>query len=158
MADAALNIREVLDALRSYHAKNVKPFLELPRVIEGALQIIEHDLPAARRELAQLTDRVAAVRAEIPNVEAVAAEAKARVMAVQRQATEAETAAHNTIQRAEMRARDHEALTLRTAEALSARMEEEFNTRKAALTTELTALETKKTALDEAIAAVRAKF
>jgi len=57
-----MDIREIFDQLRTYYTKNVKPFEKLPEVIEAAVQVIEHELPAAQKELARLTDELAALR------------------------------------------------------------------------------------------------
>lgn len=153
-----MDIREVFDQLRNYHTKNVKPFEKLPEVIEAAIQIIEHALPAARTELDRLTHRLEELRASIPNVETAVAEAKARVKMATDEADAAEHASHERIGVAERLASAREISLVRDFEHKGATLERESTTRRDVLTAEITALETRKTELDQALAALEAHF
>lgn len=156
MAD--LTIREVLDQLRTYHAKNVKPFEKLPQVIEAAVQIIEHELPAAKRELDNLSEMLMKLRAETPDVEAAASASKERVQQANEAAVAAEREAQGRIGTAERAAAAREVQLTREWEHKGATLEREYTARADTLSNEIIALETKKAALDQAIAALRAKF
>lgn len=157
MADD-LTIREVLDQLRTYYAKQVKPFEKLPQVIEAAVQIIEMDLPAARRELSGVMEQLTVLRASKPDVEIEVATAQARVKTAQDEAAMAEREAQRRINAAAQMVEIRETRLTRDFDEKQAGQEREFTHRREALTAEITALEAKKTALEEAIAAVRAKF
>lgn len=156
MAD--MTLREALDHVRAYQTKIVKPFEKLGEALEAAFQTIEHDLPAAKREVEQVGANLRALKEETPNVEAAAVAAKASVADIQRQAQEADTHARAQIAASETRARDREAALLRAHKDRMGTLEQEYEARKTVLTGDVTALEAKKAALDQAIAAVRAKF
>ena len=153
-----MDIREIFDQLRTYHTKNVKPFEKLPEVIDAAIQVIEHDLPAAKRELEHLTTFVQELRASVPDVETEVNASKARVDTAQEQAIVAEDESKKRIGVAERLAEAREIQLVREFEHKGATLQREHDTRKEELEIEIMALEAKKAKLDTAIAAVRAQF
>ena len=46
MAD--MTAREALDVFRTVDGKFLRPLAKLPQALEAAVQVIEHDLPAAK--------------------------------------------------------------------------------------------------------------
>ena len=158
MADEPLTLREIFDLFRSFHARQVKPFEKMPEALEGAIQVIEHDLPAAQRDLETVQAQLIGFQAELPDVHAALMAAKARVAEIERQTGQ-------QIEEAESHARERRAALHREEAALMAEvkargeaLEDKHDARRITLTEEITALEAKKAALDQAIAAVRAKF
>jgi chromosome segregation ATPase len=153
-----MDIREVFDQLRTYYAKNVKPFEKLPEVIEAAIQVIEHELPAARKELDRLSQVLADLRGSIPDVETEVAQAKARVKTAQDDAGAAESSAKERTANAERLFQSRDIELTRSFEHKGATLQRDYETRKEEIETELMALEAKKAKLDQAIAAVKAQF
>lgn len=157
MADE-LTIREILDQLRNYHAKQVKPFEKLPQVIEAAVQIIEHDLPAAKRELENLSGFIAKLRDETPDVEAEARAAQVRVTVSQKEAAAAEDAARTRIAEADTRAQDRETMFTREDQARRLELETDYNERVSTMADDIKRLTAQRDALTEEVAALRQKF
>ena len=153
-----MDIREVFDQLRTYHTKNVKPFEKLPEVIETAIQIIEHDLPAAQHAVTALTEELAALRAQHPDVQAAVAAARARVQTAEATADAAERTSGEKIRAADRLAQAREIELVRDFEHKGATLERTFNERRDVLTAEIAALEARKTELDQALAALETHF
>ena len=153
-----MDIREVFDQLRTYYTKNVKPFEKLPEVIDAAIQVIEHELPAARKELERLTQGRDALRASMPDVERAVADATARVTTAQEAATAAEAASGQRIARAEQAAGERETGLRRDFEFQAATLEREHTARRTALEEAITGLDAYKKELEDAVAGIEAKF
>lgn len=157
MSTNVLTIRELLDQLRTY-ANRLKPFYTLPHVVEAAVQILEHDLPVARRELEDLRARIDHLQGTLPDVEAVTAEATARVAAIQEEVAAAEVVGQTRIGAAEQAALNR--MTALDAEwaAKQVDLEEEYTRRREALTTQIESLELQCADLTREVAAHREKF
>ena len=165
MGQETWSIREVQDQVRTllgqaqaWYGRNIEPFEKLPEALDAAARILEQDVPAGRLELDHLTGELAALRASMPDVQADVAQAQARVRAALEAAVAAEQASADRIIHANRLADARETELTRAFEFRGATLEREAAARREALTAEIAALEAKKTALDQAIAALRAKF
>ena len=153
-----MDIREVFDQLRTYYTKNVKPFEHLPEVIEAAIQVIEHDLPAARKELEGLSTFVRDLRASVPDVETEVAAAKGRVQAALDEAALVEQRCQERVTVAQQAAESQTTQLTRDFEHKGATLERDYTTRRAAIEQEILVLEKTKRDLEIDLAALKAKF
>ena len=165
MGQETWSIREVQDQVRTllgqaqaWYGRNIEPFEKLPEALDAAARILEQEVPAGRLELDRLTGDLAALRASMPDVQANVAQAQARVRVALEAAVAAEQASADRIIHADRLADARETELTRAFEFRGATLEREAAARREALTAEIAALEAKKTALDQAIAALRAKF
>mgnify|MGYP001568285503 CR=1 FL=1 len=156
MAD--LTAREALDVFRTMQGKFLRPLERLPQALETAIQIIEHDLPAAKREWESLTGLIQTLREDTPKVQAAQAEAKQRMTNVQRQANEAEAAAQIRIQEAEGRAKQREAALDQQYDDKQVAHEAKYNAAAAMLGDEIRSLEETRDRLQQEVTGLRNKF
>src|SRR3990167_7177820 len=147
---AELTLREALDHVRAYQTKFVKPLEKLSEVLETAREL-EQSMPAQR--------------ALIPSISLAAEKARATIVEWQQKVEAAQERAQKAITEAQQQTRDADGRSQRILEELQAvtaaqeaTLREGFAQRKRDLEREITALTEKKADLDQAIAALRAKF
>ena len=162
MAD--LTLREALDHVRAYQTKFVKPLEKLGEVLETARDL-EQSVERLRREAGELEQQMNAQRALIPSISLAAEKARATIVEWQQKVEVAQGRAQAAITEAQQQTRDADGRSQRIVEELQAvtaaqeaTLREGFAQPKRDLEREITALTEKKAGLDQAIAALRAKF
>lgn len=149
-----LTLREALDHWRTYETKFIRPLANLGELLQAALQTIEHDLPAAQRELAAITKRIDDRRAEMPKVEAARVEAARQVDAAQAAGQHAQQLIQKELQGVEIQAHTRQDALV----AAAAIMEQTAAARQAELETTIHALEQRRDAIQADLVRLEAHF
>ena len=155
---AELTLDECLDLLRSLHGRMVKPFEKLPQMVESAADILKRQLPAAKKELENLTRSISDLKAEMPTLERDTEAARQRATVAIKDAQEAEGAARSAMAETESRAQDRDVALTKQFDDKRNALEAEYAAAVDTLGAEIEGLERKKAELEREVAVVREKF
>ena len=155
---AELTLRECIEALRSFEGRWIKPFVILPRLLDSAVVIMEQQLPAAKKELENLTRIIGELKIELPTLERDVGAARERAAGALKGAQEAQETARLAAAETEAQAADRDRVLTRTYEDKRTALEAEYAAAAATLGEEIRRLEETRDHLHQEVAAHRDKF